>query len=110
MMDQEKRRASWRRYNTSARGRDRAWRYRQSSLYAEAKRRYVQSSKGQDTAWRYEHENIKRIASRPLRHSAAAREREQRSRTRKAREAATDNPYLSETRRNTAWRKLTLGY
>jgi len=107
MIDQEKRRASWRRYNTSAKGQDRAWRYGQSSLYAEAKRRYVQSAKGQDAASRYEHENIGRQASRPFRRSRAAREREQTKRKRKAWEAAADNPNLTETRRNTAWRKLT---
>jgi len=107
MIDQEKRRASWRRYNTSPLGRDRAWRYRQGPLYAEGKRRYVQSPKGQETAWRYEHENIGRQASRPFRRSRAAREREQTKRKRKAWEAAADNPYLTETRRNTAWRKLT---
>ena len=106
MIDMEKRRASWRRYNTLPLGQDRAWRYRQTPLYQEAKRRYVELPKGQDTAWRYEHDNLDRQA-RNNRHTPAAREREQIKRRRKVRELAADNPFLSETRRNTAWRKLT---
>jgi hypothetical protein len=106
MIDQEKRRASWRRYNRSPRGLDRAWRYRQTPLYWDAKRRYVESPKGGDTAWRYEHENPNRQA-RINQHTAAGRERGRVKANRKRREAAADNPYLSETRRNTAWRKLT---
>jgi hypothetical protein len=73
MIDMEKRRASWRRYNTSPRGHDRAWRHRQGPLYQEAKRRYVESPKGRETTWRYEHESLDRKARR---HTPAARERE----------------------------------
>lgn len=107
MIDMEKRRASWRRYNTSPRGQDRAWRYRQTPKGQEAKRRYVGSPKGQDRAWRYELDGRQ---DRSNRHSPAARERERIKRRQKRLEAAADNPYLSETRHNTAWRKLTLGY
>ena len=106
MIDMEKRRASWRRYNTSPRGSDRAWRHRQTPKYWEAKRRYVESPKGRDTAWRYEHDNLDRQA-RNNRHTPAARERDRIKRRRKRLEATADNPFLSETRRNTAWRKLT---
>ena len=90
MIDMEKRRASWRRYNTSPLGQDRAWRYRQTPLYQEAKRRYVELPKGQDTAWRYEYDNLDRQA-RNNRHTPAAREREQIKRRRKVRELAADN-------------------
>jgi hypothetical protein len=93
MIDMEKRRASWRRYNTSPLGQDRAWRYRQTPLYQEAKRRYVESPKGQDTAWRYEHDNLDRQA-RNNRHTPAARERDQIKRRRKVRELAADNPFF----------------
>lgn len=64
------------------------------------------SPKGRDTAWRYEHDNLDRQA-RNNRHTPAARERDRIKRRRKRLEAAADNPFLSETRRNTAWRKLT---
>ncbi len=45
MRDIEKQRARWRRYNTSPKGRDRAWRYRQTWKYQEGKARYVECRK-----------------------------------------------------------------
>ncbi len=69
----------------------------------------MSSAERNDTAWRYEHENMNRQV-RNNRHTPAARQREAIKRRRKARELAADNVHLSQTRRNTAWRKLTLGY
>jgi len=71
MKDIEKRRASWRRYNTSPKGHDRQWKYQRTWKYQEAKQRYADSPKGQDTAWRYAHENIGRQAQ--VSHTPAAR-------------------------------------
>jgi hypothetical protein len=106
MIDIEKRRASWARYNTSPKGRERARDYRLSPKGREAKLRYVTSPKGQETVWQYAR-TIERQAA-GSRHTMAAREREQIKRRTKAREAiaASTDYRISPARRERARQKL----